>query len=160
MCTHILPDSLVHGQRSRQRPVQIRSLPDGATRGQRFPHVTDQRSTPHAPHDFSSYSVCASITDANTIVEFLCRTILYPKLEDNEIVKDYPDVKGMSQNVVFFTHNHKENGGQDSVSKVNSFEVRIRTVGICSFSEWNSPGQHDRGSSHVLPTARRVQRPR
>jgi hypothetical protein len=25
---------------------------------------------------------------------------------------------------VFFTHNHKEDGGQESVSKVNSFEVR------------------------------------
>ena len=37
----------------------------------------------------------------------------------------YPDVKGMSENVVFFTHNHKEDGGQESVSKVNSFEVRI-----------------------------------
>ena len=37
----------------------------------------------------------------------------------------YPDVKGMSENVLFFTHNHKEDGGQDSVSKVNSFEVYI-----------------------------------
>ena len=36
----------------------------------------------------------------------------------------YPDVKGMSENVVFFTHNHKEDGGLESVSKVNSFEVR------------------------------------
>lgn len=31
----------------------------------------------------------------------------------------------MSENVLFFTHNHKEDGGQESVSKVNSFEVRI-----------------------------------
>lgn len=52
-----------------------------------------------------------------------CRTILYPKLEDNELVTRYPDVKGISQNVLFFTHNHKEDGGQESVSKVNSFEV-------------------------------------
>jgi len=44
-------------------------------------------------------------------------------LEDNEIVKHYPDVKGVSQNVVFFTHKNKEDGGQESVSKVNSFEV-------------------------------------
>ena len=40
-------------------------------------------------------------------------------------MKHYPDVKGISQNVVFFTHNNKEDGGQESVSKVNSFEVRI-----------------------------------
>ena len=45
-------------------------------------------------------------------------------------MKDYPDVKGMSENVVFFTHNHKEDGGQESVSKVNSFEVWIPNVEI------------------------------
>ena len=56
---------------------------------------------------------------------FFCRTILYPKLEDHEIVKHYPDVKGISENVVFFTHNHREDGGQESVSKVNTFEVRF-----------------------------------
>ena len=38
---------------------------------------------------------------------------------------NYPDVKGMGKNVMFFTHNNKEDGGQESVSKVNSFEVRI-----------------------------------
>jgi len=45
-------------------------------------------------------------------------------------VKDYPDVKGMSENVMFFTHSNKEDGGQESVSKVNSFEVRILHAGI------------------------------
>ena len=59
-------------------------------------------------------------------------TILYPKLEDNEIVMSYPDVKGMSENVVFFTHNHKEDGGLESVSKVNSFEVCNHNVVICN----------------------------
>lgn len=63
------------------------------------------------------------------------RTILYPKLEDNEIVLDYPDVKGMSENVMFFTHNHKEDGGLESVSKVNTFEVRICNIGICNHLE-------------------------
>ena len=38
-------------------------------------------------------------------------------------MRHYPDVKGISENVVFFTHNNKEDGGQESVSKVNSFEV-------------------------------------
>ena len=47
-------------------------------------------------------------------------------------MKDYPDVKGMSENVVFFTHNNKEDGGQESVSKVNSFEVCIYNVGVCN----------------------------
>ena len=70
--------------------------------------------------------------EENTIAEiFLPRTILYPKLEDNELVLDYPDVKGMSENVIFFTHNHKEDGGLESVSKVNTFEVRICSVEIC-----------------------------
>jgi hypothetical protein len=54
-------------------------------------------------------------------------------------VENYPDVKGMSENVVFFTHNHKEDGGQESVSKVNSFEVRIRNAGIYDPSKLNSP---------------------
>ena len=35
----------------------------------------------------------------------------------------------MSGNVVFFTHSQKEDGDQESMSKVNSFEVRIRTAG-------------------------------
>ena len=63
-------------------------------------------------------------------LRFPRRTILYPKLEDHEIVQVYPDVKGMSENVVFFTHNHKEDSGQDSASKVNSFEVYIRNMWI------------------------------
>ena len=70
---------------------------------------------------------------------FFRRTILYPKLEDNEVVMSYPDVKGMSENVVFFTHNHKEDGGQESVSKVNSFEVRILHVRICDRLKSTSP---------------------
>jgi len=59
-------------------------------------------------------------------------------LEDNEIVKDYPDVKGMSENVVFFTHSNKEDGGQESVSKVNSFEVRTPHVRIHNRSKSTS----------------------
>lgn len=67
----------------------------------------------------------------NPVTKFLAsRTILYPKLEDNEIVLRHPNVKGMSENVVFFTHNHKEDGGLESVSKVNTFEVRIYNTGV------------------------------
>lgn len=55
---------------------------------------------------------------------------MYPKLEDNEIVQRYPNVKGMSENVVFFTHNHKEDGGSESASKSNMFEVCVCNAGV------------------------------
>ena len=51
------------------------------------------------------------------------RTILYPKLEDNDIVRHYPPVQGVEKNVFFFSHSNKENAEDDSVSKYNSFEV-------------------------------------
>jgi len=54
----------------------------------------------------------------------IIRTILYPKLEDNEYVLKYPAVQGMQKDVFFFNHLHKENGAEDSVSKFNIFEVR------------------------------------
>ncbi|EKM54252.1 uncharacterized protein PHACADRAFT_174761 [Phanerochaete carnosa HHB-10118-sp] len=54
----------------------------------------------------------------------LIRRTLYPKLEDHESVKNYPSVRGMRENVFFFDHQHKENGGEDdSISKFNQFEV-------------------------------------
>ena len=33
-------------------------------------------------------------------------------------------VRGAGGNIVFFTHNHEEDDGQESFSKVNAFEVR------------------------------------
>lgn len=51
------------------------------------------------------------------------RTILYPKLEDHHIVCHYPPVQGIEKNVFFFSHSHKENAEDDSVSKYNTFEV-------------------------------------
>ena len=71
-------------------------------------------------------------------------------------MKKYPDVKGMSENVVFFTHNNKEDGGQESVSKVNSFEVRISNVGVCNFLSSTLPGENDCGSGHVLSAPGRI----
>ncbi|EMD37515.1 hypothetical protein CERSUDRAFT_114154 [Gelatoporia subvermispora B] len=54
----------------------------------------------------------------------LIRTTLYPNLEDHDLVKQYPVVRGLSKNTFFFNHNHKENGGDDdTVSKYNKFEV-------------------------------------
>ncbi|KXN82335.1 NFX1-type zinc finger-containing protein 1 [Leucoagaricus sp. SymC.cos] len=59
-----------------------------------------------------------------TISHFV-RTILYSKLEDNELVLRYPAVQGMQKDVFFFNHLHKENGTEDSVSKFNTFEVEM-----------------------------------
>ncbi|KAI0930201.1 hypothetical protein AcV5_006978 [Taiwanofungus camphoratus] len=56
----------------------------------------------------------------------LVRSTLYPRLQDHDLVKDYPPVRGMAKNVFFLTHNHKENGSEDdSVSKYNIFEVEM-----------------------------------
>ena len=57
------------------------------------------------------------------------RTILYPKLEDHDIVRHYPPVQGIEKNVFFFSHSHKENAEDDSVSKYNTFEV-CRYIGL------------------------------
>lgn len=44
-------------------------------------------------------------------------------LQDHPVVHEYPPVQGMEKDVYFFTHTNKEDGGGESVSKVNSFEV-------------------------------------
>lgn len=51
------------------------------------------------------------------------RTILYPKLEDNAVVAEYPPVQGVESDVFFLNHLNKEGGSDDSVSKYNMFEV-------------------------------------
>ncbi|KAG8922700.1 hypothetical protein FRC01_013709, partial [Tulasnella sp. 417] len=56
----------------------------------------------------------------------LVRTTLYPKLEDHEIVSEYPPVRGMTTNVFFLDHRHAEEGGnEDLVSKTNLYEVHM-----------------------------------
>ena len=55
----------------------------------------------------------------------LSRTILYPKLQDHQVVAQYPPVQGMQTNVFFFNHLNKENGTEDSVSTFNMFEVGV-----------------------------------
>ncbi|KAL1948599.1 hypothetical protein VTO73DRAFT_10405 [Trametes versicolor] len=59
-----------------------------------------------------------------TISHFI-RTILYPKLEDNALVYQYPAVQGMQKDVFFYNHLNKEGGSDDSVSKYNTFEVEM-----------------------------------
>ncbi|KAH9007625.1 hypothetical protein EDB83DRAFT_2236280 [Lactarius deliciosus] len=58
-------------------------------------------------------------------ISHFVRTILYPKLEDNEVVRSYPAVQGMEKNVVFFSHDNPENSEDDSASKYNMFEVAM-----------------------------------
>lgn len=54
----------------------------------------------------------------------LSRDTLYPALEDNEIVMRYPSVRGIANNVFFLSHSNPESGGgEDSVSKHNTYEV-------------------------------------
>jgi hypothetical protein len=61
------------------------------------------------------------------------RNALYPTLQDHELVKEYPPVRGIAKPVYFFTHEHKEGGGGDeSASKQNEFEVS-RLGGILAF---------------------------
>ncbi|KAI0667327.1 hypothetical protein C8Q78DRAFT_404096 [Trametes maxima] len=58
-------------------------------------------------------------------ISHLIRTILYPKLEDNAVVQEYPHVQGMQKDVYFYNHLNKEGGTEDSVSKFNTFEVEM-----------------------------------
>nr|GAT43007.1 predicted protein [Mycena chlorophos] len=59
-------------------------------------------------------------------ISSLIRDALYPALEDNQLVKKYPDVHGFSKNVFFFNHSHRENdGGDETSSKYNTFEVQM-----------------------------------
>ncbi|GJJ08042.1 hypothetical protein Clacol_002249 [Clathrus columnatus] len=53
------------------------------------------------------------------------RQILYPKLEDHELVTKYPPVQGMASDVYFLTHMNPEAGLEDSVSKYNTYEVEM-----------------------------------
>ncbi|PIL26781.1 hypothetical protein GSI_11117 [Ganoderma sinense ZZ0214-1] len=58
-------------------------------------------------------------------ISHFIRKILYPKLEDNAVVTQYPPVQGMQKDVFFLNHLNKENGAEDSVSKFNMFEVNL-----------------------------------
>ncbi|KAF8639511.1 hypothetical protein AX17_001416 [Amanita inopinata Kibby_2008] len=57
----------------------------------------------------------------------LVRNALYPGLEDHQLVKEYPDVRGFARNVFFLTHEHRENDGneEDPGSKYNTYEVNM-----------------------------------
>ncbi|KAJ7496030.1 hypothetical protein B0H11DRAFT_2171669 [Mycena galericulata] len=56
-------------------------------------------------------------------ISSLIKNALYPALQDHELVRTYPNVRGFSKNVFFFTHTHRENDGAEESSKYNTFEV-------------------------------------
>ncbi|KAH6914275.1 hypothetical protein BKA70DRAFT_1558250 [Coprinopsis sp. MPI-PUGE-AT-0042] len=59
-------------------------------------------------------------------ISSLIRNTLYPKLVDNDLVKAYPDVRGLSKNVFFLDHQHPENGGvEEGGSRYNTYEVEM-----------------------------------
>ncbi|KAF7983780.1 hypothetical protein HWV62_18992 [Athelia sp. TMB] len=59
-------------------------------------------------------------------ISSLIRNTLYPRLEDHELVKHYPSVRGIVKDVFFLSHNHRENGkDEESASKFNEYEVSM-----------------------------------
>ncbi|KAG1731512.1 uncharacterized protein EDB91DRAFT_1154350 [Suillus paluster] len=59
-------------------------------------------------------------------ISSLIRNTLYPGLEDHELVRQYPSVRGIAKNVFFVNHNHRENeGAEDSAGKYNLYEVAM-----------------------------------
>jgi superfamily I DNA and/or RNA helicase len=64
----------------------------------------------------------------------LVRETVYPELQDHPLVHKYPPVKGMVKPVVFFDHDHPEDGSNDdeSKSKSNEFESRM-IVGFVAY---------------------------
>lgn len=59
------------------------------------------------------------------LIRWYISLILYPSLQDNDVVRKYPAVQGMQKDVFFLTHTNPEGGETDSVSKFNSYEVRM-----------------------------------
>ncbi|KAG8911359.1 hypothetical protein FRC01_005756, partial [Tulasnella sp. 417] len=56
----------------------------------------------------------------------LHRCTLYPALKDHALVQAPPSVSGMRKDVFFLDHRHaEETGGDDSVSKTNTYEAKM-----------------------------------
>ncbi|KAF8656756.1 hypothetical protein AX16_002435 [Volvariella volvacea WC 439] len=59
-------------------------------------------------------------------ISSLIRNTLYPTLIDNDCVQNYPDVRGMAQNIFFLNHQNAENGDEDDIaSRHNMYEVEM-----------------------------------
>eukprot|EP00033_Pygsuia_biforma_P004585 GCRY01005027.1.p1 GENE.GCRY01005027.1~~GCRY01005027.1.p1 ORF type:complete len:2003 (+),score=401.39 GCRY01005027.1:144-6152(+) len=50
---------------------------------------------------------------------------IYPSLKDHDSVQNYPHVRGVENNVLFFTHTHKEEKNQGLQSWMNKFEAQL-----------------------------------
>jgi len=48
---------------------------------------------------------------------------IYPTLENDRSVLEYPDVRGMKKNVFFLSHNERERQDQEAKSHLNPYEV-------------------------------------
>ncbi|KAG7441498.1 uncharacterized protein BT62DRAFT_908111 [Guyanagaster necrorhizus] len=72
------------------------------------------------------------------------RKILYSNLEDHDIVTKYPPIQGMEKDLFFFTHTNREKAADEgSVSKVNTFEVKMIVDLVMYFLKqeaYSSPG--------------------
>ncbi|KAI5476602.1 hypothetical protein MNV49_007489 [Pseudohyphozyma bogoriensis] len=56
----------------------------------------------------------------------LVRNTLYPKLLDHDTVTSFPDVRGISKNVLFFNHQQEEDRqAGDSTSRTNTYEAKM-----------------------------------
>ncbi|XP_065087861.1 NFX1-type zinc finger-containing protein 1 [Ochlerotatus camptorhynchus] len=63
----------------------------------------------------------------------LIRPVIYRELTDSDSVRGRPKVKGMRQNMFFFTHTVPEDGARgDEKSKKNSFECKF-LLGLCEY---------------------------
>ncbi|XP_050350709.1 NFX1-type zinc finger-containing protein 1-like [Nymphalis io] len=57
---------------------------------------------------------------------------IYAELLDHPSVADYPDVRGVTDNVFFFTHEYQEEKVDDSSSKMNKREADL-TLGLANY---------------------------
>ena len=58
--------------------------------------------------------------------------LIYPYLKDHEIVLNKPDIRGVSRNVFFITHQHAEEEEEDTLSHLNKHEAEF-VVGLCRY---------------------------
>ncbi|GJJ08048.1 hypothetical protein Clacol_002255 [Clathrus columnatus] len=64
-------------------------------------------------------------------------------LEDHDLVTKYPRVQGMSKDVYFLSHTNRESGLEDSVSRFNTYEVKMIRDLVLYFlkqGEYSGPG--------------------
>ena len=116
------------GQSDNWVHISFRPEFDGATLQIWISNVTAGRSASNATHYFVTHSVRSyfqqPVPTCLTHNIYACSNTLYPKLEDHQLVLNYPDVRGMHKNVFFLSHAHREvGGGEDAVSKHNAYEV-------------------------------------